>query len=169
MAALDQNVYNVATLVGTLLSLIGVVITLAQIRKTLTAATAAERAAAATQSVITRNVFLTDVSACITGIEELKVLIRASRFEAALLRVTDLTTALIRLQHLPDGSDGREPFDFRDTLTQLAILRELLEQKAHDSSSEIDAVQANSVLSKVSDGLNHWVGSAKYIVREAKT
>ena len=171
MPSVTQDFFNIATLVGTILSLTGVLITLAQIRKTLNAARAAEHAAANTYQAITRNVFLSDVSACVTSIEELKVLLRSSRFEAALLRVTDLNADLIHIQHLPSVPTDTSAIQFTDILTQLSVLREVLEQKVQGDPSDLNSVKANSVLSKISDQLNHWIGDTKYtptVASEAK-
>jgi len=137
-------------------------VALAQIRKTLSAARAAEQAAANTHGAITRNVFLADVSSCVTAIEELKVLLRSSRFEAALLRVTDLNADLIHIQHLPSVPADTSSIQFTDVLTQLSVLRELLEQKVQSDAPDLNPVQANSVLSRISDQLNHWIGDSKY-------
>jgi hypothetical protein len=154
--------YNIATLLGTALSLVGLVVAIVQVRKAVTAAQAAETAAAATENAIARNMFLADVSTCVTGIEELKLLIRTARHEAALLRVTDLNANLIQLQHLPKAPADTSSIRLKEILTQLVILRDVLEQKVHASETEISPVQANTVLSNISDQLNHWVASARF-------
>lgn len=159
---MTQQFFNIATLVGTFLSLLGVLFAIGQIRRAVTAARAAENAAAGTERAIARNFFLADVSSCANAIEELKVLIRSDRHEAALLRVTDLTSNLIRIQHLPNTPVDTSGIEFRQILTQLVILRDVLEQKLHTTETDVNPVQANAVLSIVSDQLNHWIGGATF-------
>jgi hypothetical protein len=153
---------NAIAAAGSVLSLIGVAIAIWQIRKTLRVAEAAQRAAEETQRAITRSVLLTDLSTCTTALEELKALIRGKRVEAALLRVTDLNTQLTQLQSL-HGASPSEPLDFAQILTQLSILRELLERKLNEEKVVVNPVQVNTVLSSISDQLNSWIGKQKYL------
>lgn len=160
---MTQTFYNVATLAGTLLSLTGVIIAIVQIVKTRSAAELARAAADQSRQLLARNVLLSDLSGLTTSIEELKMHVRHRRLEAALLRVTDLNTALIRLQHVRDGA-GRpsEESDMKFIMGQLAVLRDQLERVNTDTDSEFNAVRVNGILSKVSDRLNHWVGDITF-------
>ncbi len=160
---MSQAFFNIATLAGTLLSLIGVLVAIAQILKTRSAAESAKHAADQAQRLLARNLFLADLSTCTTSIEGLKVLIRNRHHEAALLRVTDLNAALIRLRHLPDGNSplGTDP-DLTPIIAQLAVLRDLLERTVHNAEAEFNPVRINGVLSKVSDKLNDWVGAVTF-------
>lgn len=154
---------DAVSVAGSVLSLLGVGITLWQIRKTLRAAQAAEAAAKETQFAIARSVFLSDVSACVRSLEELKVLVRGERHEAALMRVTDLSTMLIQLQSLRvQQADKR--ITFTGMLSQLAVMRESLEQKVNNQEAEIDPTQVNTQLSNVSDQLNRLLGEEKYMI-----
>jgi hypothetical protein len=159
---MSQGFFNFATLIGTILSLIGVIVAIVQIRKTRNAADSAHQASIDAKLLISRDVLLVDVTACTTSIEEVKTLIRHRRLEAALLRVTDLTAALIRLSHLPPKAQRPSSRDLKPVLTQLAILRELLESVNHDATEEFNPVHVNVLLSGISDQLNHWVGSSRF-------
>ncbi|HLL75459.1 MAG TPA: hypothetical protein VK421_09335 [Pyrinomonadaceae bacterium] len=163
---MSNQLINTISIIGSVLSLIGVIIAIAQIRKTLRAAKAAQAAATQTQIAISRNVLLTDISTCARSLEELKVLIRGNRFEAALMRVTDLTSQLVQLQHLQRPISTIQSIDFKEVLTQLSILRELLERKIYQHQTEINPVLMNSQLSQISDELNRWIGEEKYLVTE---
>lgn len=153
---------NIVSVAGTILSLVGVIIAIVQIRKTRLAAEAAARSATSTQRAISQNVMLTDVATCTTSLEEVKVLLRSSRFESALLRVTDLHAHLLQLHGVSTVGPTSVSIDFRDALTQLAILRDLLENKLHKRETAINPAQVNNVLSGISDQLNQWLGTAKY-------
>ena len=155
---------EVISIAGSILSLIGVLIALVQIRKTLRAARAAEIAAKETQQAIARNILLADVSTCTRTLEEIKVLVRGERHEAALMRVTDLSTLLIQLQHLNIQPASETKTNFARMITQLTILRELLEQKVYRQDTEINPVQVNTQLSKISDQLSRLLGEEKYAV-----
>jgi hypothetical protein len=165
---MSNLVINIISIIGSVLSLIGVIIAIAQIRKTLRAAQSAQAAATQTQFAISRNVLLTDISTCTRSLEELKVLIRGKRHEAALIRATDLSAQLIQLQHIQHSTNDIQNINFREILTQLSILRELLERKVFQQNTEVNPVQVNSQLSQISDQLNRWIGEEKYVVTGRK-
>lgn len=154
---------DAVSVAGSVLSLLGVGITLWQIRKTLRAAQAAEAAAKETQLAIARSVFLSDVSACVRSVEELKVFVRGEKHEAALMRVTDLSTMLIQLQPLQVQQATTKTTDFTKMLSQLSLMRELFEQKVNKQEAEINPAQVNTQLSDISDRLNRMLGKEKYL------
>ncbi len=158
------NLVNIIGVVGSLLSLVGVIIAIAQIRKTLRAAQAAEAAARETMFSISRNLLIADVSTCARLLEEVKVLIRVERHEAALIRVTDLRSQLIQLRQLRIQTTEEPKAEFTKMLTQLSIIRDLLEQKMFQAETEINPVAINSQLSKISDQLNRLLGEEKFAV-----
>jgi len=159
-----SSLVDVIGVVGSLLSLLGVIIALVQIRKTLAAARAAAVAAKDTQLAIARSVLLTDVSACVRSVEEVKVLVRVEKHEAALMRVTDLSTMLIQLQSLHAQQAANERVDFTKMLSQLAVMRESLEQRVNNQEAEINPVKVNTQLSNISDQLNRMLGKEKYMI-----
>src|SRR5690349_18691413 len=140
---MDNQLVNIISIIGSFLTLIGVIIAITQIRKTLSAAKAAQSAANQTQQAISRRVLLTDISTCIRSLEEIKVLIRGNRHEAALIRVTDLNSQLIQIQHIQHELTGQRTINFKELLTQLSILRELLERKIFERATEVNPVQVN--------------------------
>lgn len=161
----DQQILNVISVAGSALSLIGVWITLLQIRKTRRAAEAAEKASQRAQQAIARNVLLVDVTGCVSQLDAIKTMIRAKRFDAALLRVCDLSAALSQLRKV-GASEPTRQLPYKKALTQLGILSDLLEERLQDDQTAVNPVQINSVLSDISSSLNSWIGSAKYLPSE---
>lgn len=148
---------------GTALSLLGITIAIYQILKTRKAAEAALLAANMATDAIQLNVTLTDVSSCINEVEEIKVMIRSKRYEAALLRVTDLSGRLIQLKNMPMNRFVKHVPNSKEMLAQLSVLRDLLERKLQNEKLPINASKINKILSEISDGLNIWIGSNKYL------
>jgi len=48
-------------------------------------------------------------------------------------------------------------------LSQLSLMRELLEQKVNKQQAEINPAQVNTQLSEISDRLNRLLGEEKYL------
>jgi len=122
------------------------------------AAEAARDAANRAEKQIGRQVLLTDVSASLRILEEIRTLMRAMRYEPALMRTSDLIGQLTQVRQVKGGTN---PLDLGGMLTQLHVLQELLERKMHDPSVVVDP-QATKVLSRLSARLNSWMGDHKY-------
>ena len=156
-----MKILDYITLFGTYFSLLGVGFAIYQLAKTRKAAEAASRASDSTKELISHNLLLADLSTGIQILEEIKLHIRHKRYEAALLRITDLIAELIQI----NSQNNTGPTDLENMspmITQLTILREMLEKKLHKSENEIDVSLAYSVLSKISDELNARVGKQKF-------
>lgn len=92
---MSSDLVNWISIIGSFLSLLGVIIALWQISKTRRAAEAAEKSSLQTQKVISRNLLLSDVSTCTRNIEEIKQFVRIEKYEASLIRTNDLISQLI--------------------------------------------------------------------------
>lgn len=150
-------------IIGTALSLIGIIVAIFQINKTRKAAEAAQGAAQSAINAIHLNVTLADISTCINEVEEIKVMIRSERYEAALLRVTDLSGKIIQLKTMPKSKFVAHINNSKEMLTQLSVLRDLLERKLQDKNVKVHTPKVNKILSAISDDLHVWIGNNKYI------
>ena len=65
--------------------------------------------------------------------------------------------------------EAKNLMNFKRTLTELGILRDLLEQRLHEEDTPINPVQVNNALSEISKALNLWIGGAKYLTTEEST
>jgi hypothetical protein len=91
-------------------------------------------------------------------LDEVRTLVRASRFEPALLRISDLSNLLLQLRQIPDT-----PFQFRPVLVQLSVVRGLLEAKVTDEDYEIEPTRILRTLSTISDDVNGWLGQVRFV------
>lgn len=150
---------------GLAIGVVGFTFTIWQLFRTRKAAVAAKEAAQKTQSSLQSNVMLVDISACIGMIEEIKTSIRNMQYNAALIRVTDLTSQLIQIRQLPDFSNqvGRK---MQSIVSQLSILRNTLEARNNEPEQILDSVKINRKLSEISDCLNGWIGVYKYSINK---
>lgn len=157
---MSSEIVNWIGVIGSFLSLIGVIIAIWQIRKTRRIAQAAKDASERTQKIISRNLLLSDVSTCTKNLEEIKTYVRIERYESSLIRVNDLISALVQIQQRLDAVEQNIPFEFEEMLSQLSIIRENFEKKVKRKSAKIDSIQINSQLSLISDDLNKLIGGA---------
>jgi hypothetical protein len=152
--------------IGSFLSLIGVLVALHQIGKVRSAAESAKVASELASSSLQKNMAMIDISSCITVIEEIKVLIRGDRYEASLLRVSDLVGKIIQLKTMPKSDGVTEINKISSLLAQLGVLRDLLENKLHKPDTAVNPSKINGVLSSISDELHAWIGENKFALAE---
>ncbi len=84
----------------------------------------------------------------------------------AQIRVNDLILQLIHVREMLESSNYVHQVEFKETLSQLSIIRENFEKKLARSSAKIDGVQINSQLSRISDDLNKLIGETKIAVEK---
>ncbi len=163
---MSSELVNWISIIGSFLSLIGVIIALVQINKTRRAAEAAKDASLQTQKAISRNLLLSDVPNCTRNIEEIKYFARNEKYESALIRVTDLVSQLIQLRETLESSNQSHQIEFEERLSQLVFIRVNFEKKLNKNSVKINIVQVNSQLSEISDELNKLIGKVKLAIKE---
>lgn len=163
---MNSEIVNWIGVVGSFLSLIGVIIAIWQIVKTQRIAQAAKDASDRTQKIISRNLLLSDVSTCTKNLEEIKTYVRIERYEASLIRVNDLISALVQIQQRLEGTDQIVPFEFENMISQLSVVRKIFEKKVNRDSAKINNVQINLQLSEISDDLNKLIGRTIMIIEE---
>jgi hypothetical protein len=156
---LGAHILAWATLIGTGLSLLGVGIAISQIRRTAKAAEAAELAAREARAAFSSNVLLTDLAGCVRSIEEIKAHLRAARFESALLRLTDTRTLLIQMRSMVNSAELRGTI--QHVITQLAILRDLLEGTQNPMGVNIDRLEAMRSLGRCFRSANRLAGTSE--------
>lgn len=153
---------------GSVASLIGFPVAIWQILKTQRIAQAAKDASDRTQKIISRNLLLTDVSTCTKNLEEIKTNVRTERYEASLIRVNDLISALVQIQQRLDGTNQIIPFEFEEMILQLSVIRDEFEKKVNKSSARINNTQINSKLSLISDDLNKLIGGTIMLIEKGE-
>jgi hypothetical protein len=165
---LSNELLNWISVIGSLLSLIGVIVAIWQILLVKRTAQAAKDASERTQKIISRNLLISTVSTCTKNLEEIKTYVRIERYESSLIRVNDLVTDLIQIQQRLEGTNQQIPFEFEEMLSQLSIIREEFEKKVNKTSAKINNIQINSQLSLISDDLNKLIGGTIIIVENGE-
>lgn len=163
----DWSFVDWLTVIGTILTLVGLAIAIIQIRKTTRSAEAAKTAAEAARAGMRANVILADLGQCTAIVDELRVLVQANRYDAALLRAQDLTKSLIQLREI-FRQHGRT-YDFRPIVTDAGIVRGLIGRKLRDGRTRFDREDVLRTLAEWSDELHGLVGEATYGAPEERT
>ncbi len=145
-------------IIGSVASLIGLPVAIWQIYKTRRAAEAAREASLQTQKVISRNLFISDVSTCVKHIEELKTFVRNENYQLALVRINDLVSQLMQIQET----------NFEETIEKLSKIRNDFERKLEKSSAKIKIAEVNSQLALISDDFNKLIGETKFTIQKGE-
>jgi hypothetical protein len=143
-----------------LLTMAGIAVALWQVAKARKAAEASRDASTRAERQIGRQVLLADIAISLRTLEETRTFIRMGRFEAGLIRLTDLTGQLTQIEQIELSSPHN--LDLSGVLTQLSILQEVLERNVQDPKVPVDFVHASKTLTKVAARLHRWMGANKY-------
>ncbi len=155
---MNSEVVNWISIVGSILSLIGVGIAIWQIRLVKKAAVAAKEAVDQTQKTISQNLLLSNIHTCIKNLEEIQSFVRYERYDSAQIRTGDLVSYLYQIQQRTKSSQLTLEIKYEEMLSELSIIREEFERKVNKSSARINSVQINTRLSEISDSLHKLVG-----------
>lgn len=155
---MNSEIVNWISIIGSLLSLIGVGIAVWQISIVKKAAVAAKEASLQTQKTISQNLLLSSIHTCIKNLEEIQSFVRYERYESAQIRAYDLISYLYQIQQRTKGSERTLEIRYEEMLSELSIIREEFERKVNKSSARINNVQINTRLSEISDSLHKLVG-----------
>ena len=165
---MNSEIVNWISIIGSILSLIGVGIAIWQIRLVKKAAVAAKEAADQTQKTISQNLLLSNVHTCIKNLGEVQSFVRYERYEAALIRLTDLISNLNRIPESSENTGRNAQINLEETLAQLIIIREEFEAKVNKLSAKIVGFRVNNQLSKISDNLNKLLGKSVIVLEKDK-
>lgn len=116
---MSSEFVNWISIIGSFLSLFGVIIALIQISKIRHAAEAAKDASLQTQNAILRNLLLSDVSVCVKHTEEIRLYLRGENYDSAQIRVNDLISQLIQVQEVLKSSSQNYQIDFEEIFLKL--------------------------------------------------
>ncbi|MGC2238437.1 MAG: hypothetical protein WA584_19945 [Pyrinomonadaceae bacterium] len=161
---MNSELVNWISIVGSFLSLLGVIIALIQISKTRRAAEAAKDASLQTQKAISRNLLISDVSNSIKHIEETRLYVRGENFELALVRVNDFNSNLIQMQKVLEGSTQIHQIDFIKIHREIKKIRIDLRNTIEGNTKALNRVRINNQLDFISDNLNKLIGETKILI-----
>jgi hypothetical protein len=154
-------IYDNAAFLDLLVSMLGFAVLLWLGLEIRSATLTAKAATIDSRKALQKNLMFLDFSLCIDRIEEILGLLRSKRYEAALIRVTDLNAQLLQLRNEYDISSEDSGAKLSNMLSQLAILRRGLEEKIEDPEMPLNTLKMNDKLSEISDRLNDWIGKIK--------
>lgn len=154
--------------IGSAASLIGIAFTIWQIIKTRQAAEAAKDASLKTQKTISRNLLISDVSNCMKHIEETRLYMRGENYELALVRVSDLTSNLIQIQKVLEGSTQPHQINFTKIHREIKKIRIDLRNIIEGKAEKVERMRINAQLDFVSDNLNKLIGETKIYIEKGE-
>lgn len=163
---MNSDIVNWISIIGSFLSLIGVIIALVQISKTRRAAEAAKNASIQTQKAISRNLLISDISICLKHNEEVIFCLRDEKYELALVRINDLISQLNQIQESVEISNQNSQINLQEILFELTKIRNKFREKLGDSSVIVNKARFNNKLDIVSDNLNNLIGKTKLFIEK---
>ncbi|MBK7142462.1 MAG: hypothetical protein IPH75_10315 [bacterium] len=151
---------DIASLIGTFCTLIGLVVAIWQLKKTRDSVDAARKASEETRKQLQSRLWITDATALIQFIEAARELIHHDELRAALIRIRDVKVALVRVIN-GFGLDEQIKQGIDKTIDDLTKI-EVEVEKAVISSLPADKLRISKMLSVASAALSAAVGKDLY-------
>lgn len=165
---MSGELVNWISIIGSFLSLVGVIVALVQISKTRRAAESAKEASLQTQKVISRNLSLSNVSVCVKYIEEVRLYLKDGNYEIAQVRINDLISLINQIQEILKVSPQIHQIDFEEMLSELTKTRNIFRKKLEKSSINVNNIRVNNQLDIVSNSLNKLIGRNKIDIEKGE-
>jgi hypothetical protein len=149
----DHRLGDLASLAGVAISVVGFAITIWNVRRSKTAAERAEAAAGEARRVIRSYETVSDFSAAIAIMEEIKRLHRAGQADMLLDRYAMLRKVLIGVRKLSPTINEQMDTQIQSSITTLATMEDLVEKSRSEGVSP-NFVRLNRLLSRDIDDLH---------------
>jgi hypothetical protein len=149
----DYRIGDLASIAGVAISILGFAITVWNVRRSKSAAERAENAANEARRMIRGYETLSDFSAAIAIMDEIKRLHRVGQIDAVLDRYATLRKVLIEVRKMSPFVDRAMDQTIQNATTTLATMETLVE-RARAAGTRPDFVQLNQLLSRDIDELH---------------
>jgi hypothetical protein len=149
----ENHVGDLASLAGVAISVGGFIVTVWNVRRTRSAAERAEAAANEARRVVRGYETVSEFSAAIAIMEEVKRLHRAGQIDMLLERYAALRKVLIGVRKLSPSIDDSMAMKIQNAIATLATMEDLVE-KSRSEASPPNFVRLNRLLSRDIDDLH---------------
>ena len=150
---IDYHVGDLASIAGVAISIIGFLVTFWNVRRSKSAAERAERAANDARRMIRDYETLSDFSAAIAIMEEIKRLHRIGQIEPLLDRYATLRKVLTEVRKMSPSVNPSMDQIIQSAITTLAAMEDQVE-RSRVTGAIPDFVRLNRLLSREIDGLH---------------
>lgn len=148
-----NHIGDLASLAGVAISIVGFIVTVWNVVRSRSAAERAESAASEARRIVRRYEAVSELSAAIAIMEEIKRLHRVGQVDILLDRYASLRKALIGVRKLGPAVDQEMDTAIQSTITTLATMETHVERSRFDRSLP-DFARLNRLLSRDIDQLH---------------
>jgi hypothetical protein len=150
----------------TILTLLGFVFAIYEIRRTKSAVIASKQATEKTIQLLSDRSTISDIAMIITGLRETQTALRGNRYEAALLRLQDLREKLHELRHREGFRSAERLLEIQTIVFSLKKLQDGLETSLSTSSTnKVSVPRSNSLLAEFAAQISGWREEMHYMDR----
>ena len=159
---MDKTVIGLyITIISSLITVTGFLITIMQIIKTKKISNAAYSAAKDAKMAITNTIIISNLSSKVKSIQEIQSDILNGKNDVAYLHTKDLIHALIEIRQLIISKGYDDQKIITETIVQLGVLKRLLESAIY-KSEKIDIFKINPKLSELELKLSELAAKTKF-------
>jgi hypothetical protein len=158
----DKTVINLFSLLGTYLSVFGLIVAYLQIRSIKAVAESTNRAVLDTTKKITQLLSVADLAKAIKIVHEVQNYLMQKKLEPALIRLRDLKATLIQMKYNSDLDSLTNLEDYQSMINDVSIDLGNLHNDITAVKAGIDISKVNSNLERVETTLTIFENKLKY-------
>ena len=159
---MDKNVISFyITIISSLITVTGFLVTIVQITKTKKISHAAYSAAIDAKLAITNTIIISNLSSNVKSIQEIQGDILNGKNDVAYLHTKDLILALIEIRQLIISKGYDDQKIITETIVQLGVLKRQLESAIY-KTEKIDIFKVNPKLSELELKLSELAAKTKF-------
>jgi len=169
LAALWEWIQSNSSGISIILSLLGFLVVWLQLRKTRSAAEAAEDAARSALETIAEADTIADLATIRAGMGKVQVALRGRRFEAALIEAQSIRERLSQVRTRQEFNNEKSQTEMQLMVGYLKKLQDKLEKDLQNGSTTMDVQKPNSMLGDFQGSLAKWIEEMRFRRRERKS
>jgi hypothetical protein len=154
---------------GIVVSAAGFAITLLQLHRTRTAVDAAQDATKAALTGLAGRITIAEIADIRSGMRSIQTALRGARFETALIHTQLMLEQLSGLRTRQGFRDEEKHIQIQTIVTELAKLRNRLEQRINDPLVAISIPKANNMLSQHGQTLSVWTEELRFVTEKEES
>jgi hypothetical protein len=166
MASMEPFINWLRSNFDTVLTVLGFIIAIIEIRRTRSAAIASKKATEKTVQLLSDRSTISDLATIIIVLRETQTALRGNRYEAALLRLQDLREKLYELRNREGFTSEERLTEIQSIVFSLSKLQDGLENSLSTSGpNKLSIPRSNKLLSEYGVQISGWREEMHYIDR----
>ena len=150
------TIWNFIINIDPLISVIGFIIAIIEIRRVKSAALASKEASENALKTIANRLTISDISDITNGMREVQIALRGERYEAAVIRIQNVRYSLAQLKQRVGFTNDERKAEIQEMVLNLRKRQDQIERRLSNIETQLSIPAINGLLSDYISVLAEW-------------